>query len=133
MKRTTAEWVRKAEADLLAARTLMTVKPRLNDPICFHCQQAIEKYLKALLQEFRVPIPRIHDLDDLLDLILPLDPTLQPLRRGLNVLTQYAVDYRYPGMTATSRESTSALRLAENIRKEIRIRLGIRERRRKQP
>src|SRR5713226_2993218 len=99
MKRTTAEWVRKAEADLVAARQLTAAKPRVNDPICFHCQQAIEKYLKALLQELRVPIPRIHDLDDILDLLIPRDPTLQRLRLGLNLLTQYAVEYRYPGMT----------------------------------
>ncbi len=131
MRRITAEWIRKAEADLLVAQTLKKTKPRVNDPICFYCQQAIEKYLKALLQESRVPVPRIHDLDDLLDLILPLDPTLKPLRRGLNVITQFAVDYRYPGKTANSRQSTSALRQAENVRKEIRIRLGIKERRRK--
>jgi len=133
MKRTTAEWVRKAEADVLAARNLMTVKPRLNDAICFHCQQAIEKYLKALLQEWGLPIPYIHDLDDLLDLVLPLDATLNPLRPGLNVLTQYAVDYRYPGKTANSRKSTFAIRLTENARKEMRKRLGIRDRRRKSP
>ena len=133
MKRTTAEWVRKAEADLVAARQLTAAKPRVNDPICFHCQQAIEKYLKALLQELRVPIPRIHDLDDILDLLIPRDSTLQRLRRGLNLLTQYAVEYRYPGMTANSRQANSAIRLAENVRKEIRIRLGIRERRRKRP
>jgi hypothetical protein len=85
------------------------------------------------LQELRVPIPRIHDLDDILDLLIPRDPTLQRLRLGLNLLTQYAVEYRYPGMTANTRQANSAIRLAEKVRKEIRIRLGIRERRRKRP
>jgi hypothetical protein len=42
-------------------------------------------------------VPRTHDLEDLLDLLLPHDPTLKPLRRGLGSLTRYAVEYRYPG------------------------------------
>jgi HEPN domain-containing protein len=30
--------------------------------VCFHCQQAVEKYLKAFLKELGVAVPRIHDL-----------------------------------------------------------------------
>jgi hypothetical protein len=82
-----------------------------------------------LLQELGLAIPRIHDLDDLLDLLLPHDASLNKLRRGLNVVTPYAVDYRYPGLHATSRQTKSALRLAERVRQEIRTRLGIRPRR----
>ena len=48
MNKLTAEWVRKAEVDWQVAQRLAAEKPRLNDPICFHCQQAVEKYLKAL-------------------------------------------------------------------------------------
>ena len=39
MKKLTAEWVRKAEVDLKAARKMAEEKPPLNDPACFHCQQ----------------------------------------------------------------------------------------------
>ena len=51
MKRLTAQWVRKAEDDIVGARSLEQSKPPLNDLICFHCQQSAEKYLKALVQE----------------------------------------------------------------------------------
>ena len=49
MKRQTGEWVRKAEDDWDGARNLAARTPPLIDLACFHCQQAAEKYLKALL------------------------------------------------------------------------------------
>lgn len=100
----TREWVRKAEADLGHVDLAVRGRRRLYDGICFHCQQAAEKYLKALLQEAGQPIPRTHDLLALLTLPLPIHPTLRPLRRGLGFLTQFAVEHRYPGKDATRRQ-----------------------------
>jgi len=67
------------------------------DQICFHCQQSAEKYLKALLEELGEPVPKIHDLDELLALLLPHYPQLSALARGLALLTTFAVAARYPG------------------------------------
>lgn len=50
MKRHTAKWVLKAEDDIESARTLAALAKPKRDVVCFHCQQAAEKYLKALLQ-----------------------------------------------------------------------------------
>jgi HEPN domain-containing protein len=127
MKKLTAAWVRKAEVDLRTAEKLAGEPPTPNDVICFLCQQAAEKYFKALLQERGEPIPRIHDLKELLELLLPHDPTLQTLRRGLKSLSRYAVDYRYPGKHATAPQMRAALKLAKRIRAEVRKRLGLRE------
>ena len=125
MKRHTAQWVLKAEEDMEVARSLAEqAKPR-RDAVCFHCQQSAEKYLKALLQELGKAVPRTHDLDDLLDLLLPHDATLKALRRGLSSVTRYAVEYRYPGLRARTRQMHSALRIAERVRAELRIRLGL--------
>jgi hypothetical protein len=55
MKRTTKEWVRKAEADLLIAQQCSRSKIALHDGVCFHCQQCTEKLLKALLASARPP------------------------------------------------------------------------------
>jgi HEPN domain-containing protein len=125
MKRKTATWVRKAEDDWDAANELAARSPPLRDAACFHCQQSAEKYLKALLQEHVVMFPKTHDLEDLLDLLLPVDGTLAPLRRGLNSLTKFAVEYRYPGVRATKRRMEVALRRAERIREEVRKKLGL--------
>jgi len=56
---------------------------------------------------------------------LPFDATLASLRRGLNTLTRYAVEYRYPGFRATQRRMESALHRAKHIRAEIRLRLNL--------
>lgn len=110
MKRLTAEWVRKAEADLLAATKLARDGVRLHDPVCFHRQQAAEKYMKALLQELGAIVPRTHNLVDLLGLVAPHYPQFRRFRRPLNSLTRFAVDTRYPGESATKRQAASALR-----------------------
>jgi HEPN domain-containing protein len=125
MKRETARWVRKAEADFQGARRLAEGKPALHDLICFHCQQAAEKYLKALLQDFGLAVPRIHDLENLLLSLLPHDPSLKKLGRSLAALTPFAVDYRYPGDSATKRDAQAALRRTDRVRQEIRRRLGL--------
>src|SRR5262245_54303374 len=96
MKRQTAQWVRKAEEELTGARNLAGLTPPLRDLACFHCQQAAEEYLKALLQELSIVIPRTHDLDSLVGLLIVHHPTLKKLRRRLDSLTDFAVEYRYP-------------------------------------
>lgn len=73
----------------------------MHDLVCFCCQQTAEKYLKALLEESSLMVPRTHDLEDLLDRLIPIHPALSPLRRGLKFLIQFAVHARYPGFSAT--------------------------------
>jgi HEPN domain-containing protein len=126
MRRQTAQWLRKAEADHKSARKNALLRPPHKDLVCFLCQQAAEKYFKALLQELSVRIPRTHDLRALLQLILPHHPTLHRLNRGLLSLSRFAVDYRYPGANATARQMQSALRCMERVRKLLRRTLGLR-------
>src|SRR5260221_8208631 len=97
MKKTTREWVRKAEADYLAARKLFHSPDRLHDQSCFFCQQSAEKYLKSLLEELGLSVPRTHILKDLLALLLPHHASLKRLRTPLTFLTRFAVGTRYPG------------------------------------
>ena len=131
MKRKTAQWVRKAEADLLLVKLAGAKKVELRDLICFHCQQAIEKYLKAVLQELGWAVPYTHDLTGLIDLLIPTDRTWHRLRRGTPQLTRYAVEYRYSGMKATPRQARAAFTKALAFRVHTRQRLGLRTRRRK--
>jgi HEPN domain-containing protein len=100
-------------------------RPPLHDQVCFHCQQAAEKYLKALLQDRGQVPPRTHNLLDLLILILPRDAALRTLRRKLRSLTRYAVDIRYPDTRTTKKQAQAALRHAEEVRREIRTRLRL--------
>jgi HEPN domain-containing protein len=95
--------VQKAELDFLAATALADENLPLHEAVCFHCQQAAEKYLKALLQEAGAYVPRTHNLVKLLPLIAP-HYRLRGLRRGLDFLTRYAVETRYPGKSASKRQ-----------------------------
>jgi HEPN domain-containing protein len=126
MKKLTAAWVRKAESDFRVAKTLAAVHPPAHDEVCFHSQQAAEKFFKALLQEWGLPVPKLHELDDLLTMLLPSDASLQVVRRGLRGLSRFAVDYRYPGFHGNRQKAQTALRRAGNIRLEVRTRLGLR-------
>ena len=131
MKRTTREWVRKAEADYLAANRLRRGSALLHDVVCFHCQQCAEKYLKTLLEELGLPVPRTHILVALLPLLVPHHASLRSFRRGLDFLTRFAIDTRYPGDRASKRQATAAWRWAGQVRKAVRALLGIREPRRR--
>jgi HEPN domain-containing protein len=92
-------------------------------------QQTAEKYLKAILFERGTTPPHTHDLFKLLTMILPTDSGLSRFQRGIDKLSQYAVDYRYPGKTATPRQARAALRQTVFLRFELRCRLGLRARR----
>lgn len=125
MKRQTGQWVQKAEEDRDGARGLAKRAPPLRDLACFHCQQSAEKYLKAMLQELGTQFPKTHKLEDLLDLLVVKVAPLKSLRRSLASLSQYAVEYRYPGERATSRQMNAELRHADRVRGEVRTRLGL--------
>ncbi len=125
MKRTTAEWVRKAEDDRRVAIKLSRGREQFPDQICFHCQQSAEKYLKALMEESSLTVPYAHNLVAFLPLLTPHHGSLRSLRRGLDFLTRFAVDTRYPGDRASKRQAATSLRWAERVRTECRKLLEI--------
>src|SRR5207244_8356598 len=66
------EWIEKAEADLEAAGHLApnaASNIRLREIVGFHCQQAVEKYLKALLTFYQVEFPKTHNIQRLMFLV----------------------------------------------------------------
>ena len=109
--------MRKAESDYqLVVRVKRESEP-FYDHASFHCHQSAENYLKALLEEQGLAVPRAHSLDDLLGLLSPHHPSLQSLRRGLIFLTDFAIEILYPGDSASKRQATSALRRAGRARR----------------
>ena len=90
MKPQTSEWVEKAEGDWNMARQLKRVRKDVNyDGVCFHCQQSVEKYLKARLEEAGISFPRTHDLIKLLALAIQVElkwAALQPIIAALPLM-----------------------------------------------
>jgi HEPN domain-containing protein len=70
--------------------------PRVSDAaIGFHCQQAAEKLLKALLSHMGVRFRRTHDIKELMDLVQDGGMSIPPSLMELDLLTPYAVEFRY--------------------------------------
>ncbi|MDA3850814.1 MAG: HEPN domain-containing protein [Spirochaetaceae bacterium] len=105
MNKTVAEWIHYADNDFLAAKILKDSYQPPYEIIAFHCQQAAEKYLKALYVNSNQPIMRTHDLGVLLEILLPLYPELKSLLEICDRLTPFGVVTRYPGSSMTVGES----------------------------
>jgi HEPN domain-containing protein len=120
MQPLTTEWVQKAEGDLTTAQR--ELRARLNpnyDAACFHAQQCAEKYLKALLQEARIPFGKTHNLSLLLNLLPERHSGLELLRPTLAILNAYAVEYRYPGESAEKEVARQAVMLAKEVKEAV--------------
>jgi len=76
-------------------------------------------------------VPKTHDLELLMDQLVPSHPGVRSVKRGLLFLADFAVDARYPGTDATKRQAVSGLRWAGRVRDACRAILGIRRPRRR--
>jgi HEPN domain-containing protein len=70
------EWLKKAEEDYSTAHILF-LKKKNPSIMGFHCQQSIEKYLKAFLLKNKENIIKTHDLIDILDKAIKFDQNLK--------------------------------------------------------
>ena len=114
-------WLAKAEADFIVARRLVAEGAPYLDAVCFHAQQAAEKYLKAFLVQHQVEFPKTHNLGELLDLISRADGHLAGSLSGVTALNPYGVDIRYPSdfPQVNEAEAEKAVGLADAVRKAI--------------
>lgn len=90
-------WLEKADRDHRSAVALMAVTPAITDTAAFHCQQSVEKLLKAYLFSRGVDFERTHDLRSLVLLCAESDQAFLVLEDRAALLTPYAVRFRYPG------------------------------------
>lgn len=77
------------------------------------------------MEEAGLAIPRTHDLEVLLNQLLPIEPLWAAFRSAAQTLTDYAVDFRYPGHNAGKPHGRHALTDCRGIRREVRLRLGL--------
>jgi len=111
------QWVAKAQNDLLNADNNLRSEQIPYDTVCFHCQQAAEKFLKAYLACRGESPPITHDLMRLLESILPSNPEAEELRDSLALLMPYAVEIRYPDdwFMPTAEDTQEAREAAESV------------------
>jgi len=113
------QWLEKAEEDRLVFRQLFEAESIARGAIGFHCQQAVEKYLKAFLIFHGLEPERTHNLEFLLERCAGVDPgfsSIDPMN-----LTDYGVEARYPGdfLEPSPDEIEELMRIVEAIREKV--------------
>lgn len=89
-------WFMRADDDLKLIEVLLKEKTPLPNPICFHAQQAGEKYLKGFLAYNDLHVRKIHALEILIEDCINANQSLEELRSSTNFLDQFYIESRYP-------------------------------------
>jgi HEPN domain-containing protein len=112
------QWFEIADTDLASAKYLTAMRhPRPDQIICFHCQQAAEKYLKGFLFENHSDPPKIHDLLELLKMCEKIFPSFDSLSTQCGFLDAFSVIPRYPQETQITPDDVSlAIRYANEVK-----------------
>jgi HEPN domain-containing protein len=119
------EWIVMADHDLTAAGQILKLgKAAPVETVCFHAQQCVEKYLKAVLVYRSIPFTKTHEIRVLMTLVPrrwrpPLEEAVQER------LTAYATVARYPesGLNISLTEARKAAALARRVRRQVRQKL----------
>lgn len=114
------EWFQSGESDYKYAK--VGIEEEIIFPqVAFLSQQVVEKYLKGFLVLHSVKPPRIHDLTKLLDKCVSIEPELEILRDGCELLTGFYIETRYPPdiPNYTKVEITEAFEAGKRVKKTI--------------
>jgi len=122
MKKQVEDWILLADSDLRAAEIIIKDEHPLTNIVAFHCQQAIEKYLKAFLIDKNVPLIKIHDLIKLNGMINEIG-NLNIDEKKLLIINEVYTESRYPGELGllpdglpTNKEAKEFLEYAKEIK-----------------
>lgn len=125
----TKEWIEKADHDLGSAKLIYLHIPQYFDTIAFHCQQATEKYLKAMLNYYGVEFQRSHNLVYLLDLLSQKIATPDEVYDKAILLNGFSVQIRYPDNKThlTKEELEFAIQISQEFREMAIKTVGLNE------
>ena len=105
------DWLRKADLDCEVAARLASEGDRFRDIVAFHCQQAVEKYVKAILVRHQVEFRKTHDIERLLHILRTVEPSIADGLANATWLTPSASTF---GTLATSPKRFQAMRPARS-------------------
>ena len=114
-----AKWLELADLDYGVAEHLLGIyHPIPVEIICYHCQQAAEKAVKALILCFGIAdaIPKKHDISYLIDQVKGHIVIDEKYYDYADTLTPYGVAVRYPNeLRFEERHARNALNYAGEI------------------
>jgi HEPN domain-containing protein len=120
-----ALYSRKAGNDATAAREFAGNLEISDEIIGFHAQQAVEKWLKAVMAKLGLPQQRTHDIDQLGRLLEEQGVKLPVPRSRLAELTDFAVPLRYEDLLdAEPLDRRATIALVDDVAKWAADQLG---------
>ena len=120
-------WIEKADHDLGSAKLIFQHLPSYFDTIAFHCQQAVEKYIKASLIYLEIEFQRSHDLPYLLEILSRKVEIKPEIFDKAILLNGFSVEIRYPNQVIhlTEDELKYAILIADDFRQLSVLIIGI--------
>ena len=122
------QWFKKANNDLRNAEILLNCGENEipYDTLCFHCQQASEKYIKGYLIYKKIDFPKTHNLADLISICTQTDTSFSKYITEMEKLTPYAVEIRYPDdfYMPPEDDAREAYKIASEIKNFIMQKIG---------
>ena len=118
------QWIGKADADLEVALRMAEEAGdnlRIREIVGFHCQQAAEKYLKALLTRYQIEFPKTHDIKRLLNLVSVANGPVAESLSAAKWLTPFGVEIRYPSDAAEMLpgDEAKAIEIASQVKQVV--------------
>ena len=110
-------WLQHARSNLMLAEKAGRLKGILFEDLCFNAQQAAEKAFKAVCVKRNLEFPKTHSLVRLIDILENGGINIPENIREADILSQYAVESRYPSLSEeiTREEYKEALELAARV------------------
>lgn len=109
------EWLGKADEDFGFGETSIGFSDFFAQ-ICFHFQQAAEKYLKAFIVANKLGFRPIHNLIELLEVCKQKEPKIEVLEESCQYLNPFYIDTRYPVHWPTNYNKEIAIKAKDSAR-----------------
>jgi len=113
-------WLTKGDNDLkVAQHEILNRRECITDAVCFHSQQAVEKYLKAFLILHEIDFGKTHNIEYLIKICTSIDSDFETINTGN--LSFYAVEIRYPDdfYIPTFKEAKESIKIASEIKQFV--------------
>lgn len=115
------QWLKKAESDFHTAELLLKMETENFFNCVFHCQQSIEKFIKAYLVRHQIEFTKTHDLGKLLQLAERAKPALRSEMDSCVWLSPFGAEFRYLGdyPEATKNTAEKAFNEPQKVRELV--------------
>lgn len=110
------EWIEKAEEDFGFA-CISLEQTDYFAQVCFHFQQAVEKYLKAFIIAKNLKFRPVHNLLELFEICKQKDLKIEKIEEECHYLNPFYIDTRYPVHWPTNYNKETALKAKDSAEK----------------